>query len=161
MFEKLGGRKFVAATLTVAVGLVVMAVKGDVPPGLLQLLEVTLGVFCGGNAIATVGGAFYPAAQSTSAAQRNAEGPREGDSNPPVEIGSLSEPSAETPQPASSATPTTTVVTTDQIYAGLHEVYQKVEQLGATATTLAGSTAEIAKSVSVSQKVLNILLERK
>jgi hypothetical protein len=56
MFEKLGGRKMVAATLTMAVGVTVAVWKGDIPPNLLQLLEIVFGVFAGANAINTIGG---------------------------------------------------------------------------------------------------------
>lgn len=53
MLSKLGGRKMVAATLTVGIGLGAVALKGDVPPNLLQLLEIVFSVFAGANAINT------------------------------------------------------------------------------------------------------------
>jgi len=53
MFEQIGGRKLVASLLVMIVGVVVTALKGDIPSGLLQLLEVTLGTFVGGNVVNT------------------------------------------------------------------------------------------------------------
>jgi hypothetical protein len=55
MFERLGGRKMVAATLTVATGIGIALYKGDVPQNLLHLLEVVFGVFASTNVINTVG----------------------------------------------------------------------------------------------------------
>lgn len=53
MFEKLGGRKMVAATLTVAVGIGITLLKGDVPSNLLYLLITIFGVFAGTNTLNT------------------------------------------------------------------------------------------------------------
>jgi hypothetical protein len=56
MFEKLGGRKMVGATVTMAVGIIAVLIKGDIPDNLLQLLEVVFGVFAGANSINTAAG---------------------------------------------------------------------------------------------------------
>jgi hypothetical protein len=56
IFEALGGRKFVAATLTVAVGILVSLKMGDIPPGLLSLLEFAFGGYALSNSINTVTG---------------------------------------------------------------------------------------------------------
>lgn len=138
MFERIGGRKFVASTLTVAVGVLVMIFKGDVPPNLMHLLEVTLGVFAGGNVVSTVAGAFYGGKQEAGEAE-------------PVPASPVEQP-AETPDavepPANKA-----AVTLDTVYAGLAEVYQKIEGLEK-------ATAEVSKSQAVAGKVLNMLLEK-
>lgn len=55
MFEKLGGRKMVAATLTLAVGIGMALVKEDIPPNLLYLLISVYGLFAGANSINTLG----------------------------------------------------------------------------------------------------------
>ncbi len=55
MFEKLGGRKMVAATLTVAVGIAMAIIKDDVPPNLLYLLISVFGLFAGANSLTTMG----------------------------------------------------------------------------------------------------------
>jgi ABC-type uncharacterized transport system YnjBCD ATPase subunit len=55
MFEKLGGRKMVAATLTVAVGIGMALAKDDIPPNLLYLLISVFGLFAGSNSINTMG----------------------------------------------------------------------------------------------------------
>lgn len=145
MFEKIGGRKFIASTLTVAVGLIVMAVKGDVPPGLLHLLEVTLGVFASGNVVASFAGALY-GSKKASAAEIPPTGPESSPgADAPVALDAQPEPQTTTATPSP--------VTPEQIYGGLSEVYQKV-------TAVEASVGEIGKSVNVSQKVLNVLLEK-
>lgn len=56
MFEKLGGRKMIAATLTLAVGLGLCLLKDDIPHNMLYLLITIYGVFAGTNTINTIGG---------------------------------------------------------------------------------------------------------
>lgn len=51
---KLGGRKLVVSIMVMATGIGITAVKGDIPPNLLQLLEVVLGAFVSGNILAQV-----------------------------------------------------------------------------------------------------------
>ena len=141
MFEKLGGRKFLATSLTVVAGMVVMFIKGDIPPNFLNLLEVAIGAFVGGNVLSNVAGAFYKPAPEASAA---------GESQP--EMVPDSQQAAPTPVPEAPA-PTQASVTNEQLYAGLAEVFQKVEAVETSVT-------EISKATAVSQKVLNVLLER-
>lgn len=151
MFEKIGGRKFIAATLTVAVGLIVMAVKGDVPPGLLHLLEVTLGVFASGNVVASFAGALYSREQTPNQDREvnpvittPTEGPTGEVVRSPLEPGDPVQTGVSSPPPP---------VTIEAVYGGLAEVYQKL-------TTVEASVGELGKSVNVSQKVLNVLLEK-
>jgi hypothetical protein len=151
LFDKIGGRKFVAATLTVAVGLVVMAVKGDVPPGLLHLLEVTLGVFASGNVVASFAGALYAREQSPEqtakanmVTEASTDSPAGGVGRSPLEPTDPVPPGVSPPPPP---------ITIEAVYGGLSEVYQKV-------TAVEASVGELSKSASVSQKVLNVLLEK-
>lgn len=58
MFEKFGGRKMFVATVTVAVCIVTVIIKGDVPPGFKDILEYILGVFIGGNVLSDAASAF-------------------------------------------------------------------------------------------------------
>lgn len=145
MFDKLGGRKFVAATLTVAVGILVTFFKGDVPDNLTNLLEVVFGIFAGGNVVATVAGtvrgAKAPAGEEASEAVAQ-----------PVDLPPSNGEGSEPPTPQASASPAAGI-TNEQIYQGMAEIYQKVQ---AVETAL----GEVVKSSGVSQKVLNVLLER-
>ena len=66
MFERFGGRKMFVATVTVAVCIVTVIIKGDVPQGFKEILEYILGVFIGGNVLSDAASAFAnkaPAAQ--------------------------------------------------------------------------------------------------
>lgn len=65
MFEKFGGRKMFVATVTVAVCIVTVIIKGDVPQGFKEILEYILGVFIGGNVLSDAASAF---ANKTAAA---------------------------------------------------------------------------------------------
>lgn len=49
MLNKIGGRKMAVGFLTLGVGVAFAAVKGDVSPGLLQLLSVIFGAYVVGN----------------------------------------------------------------------------------------------------------------
>jgi hypothetical protein len=54
MLKHIGGRKAAAAITVLVIGIVSVALKGDIPPGLLQLLEVVFGAFVVGNVGAKV-----------------------------------------------------------------------------------------------------------
>lgn len=59
--EAIGGRKLVVSSLTLAVGVGVALYKGDVPPGLLQLLEVVaVGYTLGNVGVKVFGKNFAP-----------------------------------------------------------------------------------------------------
>lgn len=49
MLKYVGGRKAIAAITVLVLGMVAVFVKGDIPPGLLQLLEVVFSAFVAGN----------------------------------------------------------------------------------------------------------------
>lgn len=55
LISKLGGRKLVVTTASVAVGALIVYLKGDVPPNFLTLLEVAIGAFVGGNVANQIG----------------------------------------------------------------------------------------------------------
>lgn len=57
MIQKLGGRKVLITIGAVLIGLVTVFVKGDIPPNMLNLLEVVVGVFVAGNVSSKVAGA--------------------------------------------------------------------------------------------------------
>lgn len=50
--EKFGGRKLAVSLLVLVVGLAISLYKGDIPPNLLNLLEMVIGAFVGGNVLA-------------------------------------------------------------------------------------------------------------
>lgn len=57
MLSKIGGRKLAISALVLVVCLGMVAIKGDVPPGMADMLKYILGVFIGGNVLADVASA--------------------------------------------------------------------------------------------------------
>lgn len=52
MLEKIGGRKLVVSLIVGGSGMAIALGRGDLPPNLLQLFEVIVGAFVGGNIMA-------------------------------------------------------------------------------------------------------------
>lgn len=53
--SKLYSRKLIVSVLVMATGLTVALIKGDIPPNILQLLEVMAGTYVAGNVISGIG----------------------------------------------------------------------------------------------------------
>jgi hypothetical protein len=49
MVDKIGGRKVVVALITLALGIGAVFLRGDIPPGLLTLMQTLFGAFVAGN----------------------------------------------------------------------------------------------------------------
>ncbi len=58
MIDSIGGRKVFAALLVIAIGVATVFLRGDLPPGLLSLLQVVFGALVAGNAMEHVAGAM-------------------------------------------------------------------------------------------------------
>lgn len=56
--DTVGGRKVVATVVVLIVGVGAVALKGDVPPNLLTLLQFAAGFFVAGNAVEHIAGAI-------------------------------------------------------------------------------------------------------
>lgn len=61
MLNKVGGRKMAVGFLTLGIGVAFAAVKGDVNPGLLQLLSVVFGAYVVGNGFEHIANSRKPA----------------------------------------------------------------------------------------------------
>lgn len=140
MFEMLGGRKMVASTLTLVVGLVIVLTKGDIPPNFLNLLVVTLGTFVGGNVASSAVGALY-----TRAAVKVADPASEQDGAPAPEA---------PPVPAQ-----TEGITNEVLYQGLQYVSSQLVTIDGKVGALQTDSAKQAESIVVIQRTANALLE--
>lgn len=67
MIDQIGGRKVVAAIVTIGVGLTVVLMRGDLPANLLTLLQTVFGAFVVGNGIEHVTDAVQAKADTAAA----------------------------------------------------------------------------------------------
>jgi hypothetical protein len=136
MFESLGGRKLVAALLTIIVGIVMAFRGGDVPPNLLHLLEVIFGGFSLANVVTTVGMSYKAVGAVEPVAATVAETPAQ-------------QPAPEVPMPQGIP---------------VADAVQAFNAIGATIEAKSAETTqaldEIRKAVDLSQKVLSALADR-
>jgi hypothetical protein len=75
MFDLITGRKFLVALFVVAIGVGCVYFKGDIPQGLLNLLQLVFGAFVVGNGVEHVASAIVDKAAITSASSASAEPP--------------------------------------------------------------------------------------
>jgi hypothetical protein len=72
MVDKIGGRKVLVVLVTLALGLAITLWKGDIPSGLLSLIQVLFGAFIAGNGVEHIAGVM--AASRSSALPEAADG---------------------------------------------------------------------------------------
>lgn len=65
MVDKLGGTKLIMSVLSLLVGVVAVAIQGDIPSGLNELLKYVLSAYVAGNVANTVVGAVADAKVAT------------------------------------------------------------------------------------------------
>lgn len=75
MLNKVGGRKMAVGFLTLGIGVAFAAIKGDVNPGLLQLLSVVFGAFVVGNGFEHIANARKPAKAAEAQQSESIVGP--------------------------------------------------------------------------------------
>lgn len=90
--DTFGGRKMVAGAAILAIGVGIVAFKGDVPPNMLTLLLGAFAAFVTGNSVEHITDASVDKAQAASAA------PQAPDTSPAPLAASISELTAEVGQ---------------------------------------------------------------